>query len=361
MKRFRIVIRIAMTVIGVGAGPGLYFLVAKVLETAGFENFTQLLTDWANLVIMIVLAIIFGLIFNFLSPSLANWLQRKEKQLKSLPTIDMISGVAGLIIGMFIAYLLSRLLQVLPTQMDWFVLLVSVFAYIVLGYMGISIGVTKRDDIKSLFNIRRNKQDEEETFGSKKKLLDTSAIIDGRIYDIALSGFLEGTLCVPAFVLTELRHIADSEDDLKRGRGRRGLDILQKIQQLKEVEVEILNQDVPKLHEVDAKLIKLAQMLDASVVTNDYNLNKVAGVQGVQVLNVNELANAVKPVALPGERMFVKIVKEGKEQMQGVAFMPDGTMIVVQDARNLIGKDLEVEVTSSLQTSAGRMIFARIV
>ncbi len=360
MKRFKILIRITMTVVGLGAGPGLYFLAATIIAKAGFVNYTLLLTEWANLTIMIVLAIIFGLIFNFLSPTFANWLQKQEKQLRKVPIIDMMSGIAGFIIGLIIAYLLTRLLQILPSQLEWFVMPVSVLSYVILGYMGITVGVNRRDDIKSLFALRRRHEGIEKSDG-QTKLLDTSAIIDGRIHDIALTGFLEGTLCVPDFVLTELRHIADSEDDLKRSRGRRGLDILSKMQELSHISVEVLHQDIPDVLEVDAKLIKLAQKLNASVVTNDYNLNKVAGVQGVKVLNVNELANAVKPVALPGENMIVKIVKEGKEQMQGVAFMPDGTMIVVQDARDKIGQDLNVEVTSSLQTSAGRMIFARIL
>ncbi len=361
MKRIRVLIRVMMTLVGVGIGLGIYFVADTIARQIGFQSFSQILETWAVLAIMVALAIIFGLIFYFLSPAFAQWLVKKEKELKSVPTIDMISAVAGLIIGLFIAYLLTRLLQILPTGVQWFVLPMSIGLYVVLSYMGISIGLNKRDEIRSFFSIKRKKDGLNFEGESKIKLLDTSAIIDGRIYEVALTGFLEGKICVPDFVLTELRHIADSEDDLKRGRGRRGLDVLTKMQALKEVDVEVLHQDVPEVSEVDAKLIKLAQMINASVVTNDYNLNKVAEVQGVSVLNVNELANAVKPVALPGEKMLVKIVKEGKEQMQGVAFMPDGTMIVVSDARNRIGEEFEVEVTSSLQTSAGRMIFARII
>lgn len=361
MKRFKVLLKTIMTIVGVGVGFGLYFLADTVAQRIGFQSFAQTLMSWAVLLIMFAMAAIFGLIFYILSPKFADWLIVKEKELKNVPTIDMVSSVAGLIIGLMIAYLLTRLLQILPLTMQWFVLPVSVGLYIVLGYMGVSVGLNKRDEIKALFSIKRKKEDAGEEYESKAKLLDTSAIIDGRIYDVALTGFLEGKICVPDFVLTELRHIADSEDDLKRGRGRRGLDILSKMQSLTEVEVEILHEDVPEIKEVDAKLIKVAQMINASVVTNDYNLNKVAGVQGVSVLNVNDLANAVKPVALPGERMLVKILKEGKEQMQGVAFLADGTMIVVSDARDRIGEELEVEVTSSLQTSAGRMIFARII
>jgi uncharacterized protein YacL len=352
-----------MTVVGVGVGFGIYFLADALVVRIGFQSFSKVLMSWAVLLIMLAMAAVFGLIFYLLSPAFANWLIKMEKELKDVPTIDMVSAIAGLIIGMFIAYLLTRLLQILPSDIQWFVLPVSVGLYVVLGYMGISLGLNKRDEIKKLFSVRRKK--EEGILGKsedlKLKLLDTSAIIDGRIYDIALTGFLEGKLIVPDFVLTELRHIADSEDDLKRGRGRRGLDILAKMQGLSQIKVEVTHQDIPEIPEVDAKLIKLAQKMKAQVVTNDYNLNKVAEVQGVQVLNVNDLANAVKPVALPGERMLVKIVKEGKEQMQGVAFMPDGTMIVVSEAKNKIGEELNVEVTSSLQTSAGRMIFARII
>ena len=362
MKRFKVLIRTVMTIVGVGIGFGLYFLADTIAQRIGFLSFSQTLMTWVILFIMIALAVIFGLIFYFLSPAFSDWLIAKEKELKNVPTIDMVSSVAGLIIGLFIAYLLTRLLQILPGGLQWFVLPVSVGLYVVLGYMGISMGLNKRDEIKSMFSIKKKRDDFHFTLGDTKiKILDTSAIIDGRIYDVALTGFLEGKVCVPDFVLTELRHIADSEDDLKRGRGRRGLDILAKMQGLDQIEVEVLHQDVPDVPEVDAKLIKLAQKMGGAVVTNDYNLNKVAEVQGVSVLNVNDLANAVKPVALPGERMLVKIVKEGKEQMQGVAFLPDGTMIVVSEARNRIGEELEVEVTSSLQTSAGRMIFARII
>lgn len=361
MKRIRVLIRTIMTIVGVGVGFAIYFIADNVAKEIGFQSFSQVLVTWAVLAIMIALALIFGLIFYFLSPAFADWFLTKEKELKNVPTIDMLSAVAGLIVGLFIAYLLTRLLQILPPKTQWFIMPVSIGLYIVLSYLGISIGLNKRDELKSFFSLKRKKEGFRFEDDSKIKLLDTSAIIDGRVYDVALTGFLEGKICVPDFVLTELRHIADSEDDLKRGRGRRGLDILMKMQALTQIDVEVLHQDIPDIQEVDAKLIKMAQMMNASVVTNDYNLNKVAEVQGVGVLNVNDLANAVKPVALPGEKLYVRIVKEGKEQMQGVAFLPDGTMIVVSDAKNLIGDDLQVEVTSALQTSAGRMIFARIV
>jgi uncharacterized protein YacL len=184
-------------------------------------------------------------------------------------------------------------------------------------------------------------------------------IIDGRIFDICQTGFIEGTLIIPNFVLEELRHIADSSDNLKRNRGRRGLDILNKIQKELSIEVQIYEKDFPDIAEVDSKLLKLAQILNGKVITNDYNLNKVAEFQGVSVLNINELANAVKPVVLPGEEMHIQVVKDGKEAGQGVAYLDDGTMIVVEGGRKHIGEFMDVVVTSVLQTAAGRMIFAK--
>jgi len=194
---------------------------------------------------------------------------------------------------------------------------------------------------------------------SNDKILDTSVIIDGRIADIATTGFVEGTLIVPQFVIGELQYIADSSDTLKRNRGRRGLDILKELQENKRIQVEIYDGDFEDVPEVDIKLIKLAELKNGIVVTNDYNLNKVCEVRNVPVLNINDLANAVKQIVIPGEEMVVTVIKEGKEQNQGVAYLEDGTMVVVEGGRKLISKTLPVVVTSVLQTSAGRMIFAR--
>ena len=193
------------------------------------------------------------------------------------------------------------------------------------------------------------------------KVLDTSVIIDGRIADVCETGFLDGTLVVPQFVLKELQQVADSSDSLKRNRGRRGLDILQKIQKMSGVEVMISDVDFPEVREVDLKLIELARTLQGKIVTNDFNLNKVAQLRGVDVLNINELANSLKPVVLPGEMMKVFILKEGKEYNQGVAYLDDGTMVVVDNARKMIGKTIDVVVTSVLQTTAGKMIFGRFI
>jgi uncharacterized protein YacL len=197
------------------------------------------------------------------------------------------------------------------------------------------------------------------TRGQLPKLLDTSVIIDGRIADVCETGFLEGPLVIPQFVLRELQHIADSSDSLKRNRGRRGLDVLHRIQKQNELEVIISDQDFPKLREVDAKLVELAKRMNGTIITNDFNLNKVAELQGIMVLNLNQLSNALKPVVLPGESIHVLILKEGKEPDQGVAYLDDGTMVVIEGGKRLMGNELDVTVTSVLQTTAGRMIFAR--
>jgi uncharacterized protein YacL len=191
------------------------------------------------------------------------------------------------------------------------------------------------------------------------KILDTSVIIDGRIADIAETGFLEGALVIPQFVLRELQLVADSADSMKRNRGRRGLDVLQRLQKMSNLSIEIVEEDFPRVREVDMKLIELAKIYDCKIMTNDFNLNKVAQVRGVEVLNINELANSLKPIVLPGELMRVFILKEGKEYNQGVAYLDDGTMVVVDNARKMIAKTIDVSVTSVLQTTAGKMIFGK--
>ena len=224
-------------------------------------------------------------------------------------------------------------------------------------YLGTKIGAAKFREL-SVSNIRTLFKPKASEEGNK--ILDTSVIIDGRIADICETGFIEGTLVIPQFVLKELQHIADSSDHLKRNRGRRGLDILHKLQKKSDVNVVITDTDFPSVREVDAKLVQLAKRTNAKIITNDFNLNKVARLQGISVLNVNELANSLKPVVLPGEIMNVYIMKEGKEQNQGVAYLDDGTMVVVEDGKRFMGRIVESEVTSVLQTTAGRMIFAKL-
>ena len=269
--------------------------------------------------------------------------------------LDQTLGLAlGLGAGLVLAALSSLALGPLAV-LPW-VGAAQLGVLLVCGYVGLVVGAAKGDQLNlEAFPVFQTSRDE----ASTAKLLDTSVIIDGRIADIAEAGFLDGTLLIPQFVLWELQLVADSADGLKRNRGRRGLDILQRIQKLTSVEVRILEKDYPKLKEVDQKLIELGKETGAKIVTNDFNLNKLAGLHGVAVLNINELANTLKPVVLPGETMKVFILKEGKEYSQGVAYLDDGTMVVVDNARNQISQTIEITVTSVLQTTAGKMIFGR--
>ncbi len=284
-----------------------------------------------------------------------------EQWLHKTPTQDLVMGSVGLILGLIIANLLGSLLSFLGPIGKLIWLLITVL----LGYLGLSVSVKKREEILGLFGSITRFGKEKPLKGEPKmanlKILDTSVIIDGRISDLCESGFIEGTLLVPGFVLEELRHIADSSDLLKRNRGRRGLDILNKMRKDPEIKVQIYdnNKGLDENAEVDTKLVKLGQKLGGKIMTNDYNLNKVAELHGVKVLNINELANAVKPVVLPGEEMVVQVVKDGKESGQGIGYLDDGTMIVVDGGRRYIGQTINVVVTSVLQTAAGRMIFAK--
>jgi len=311
-------------------------------------------------------ASILGLILGiFLSPWIirgALWVTMKlEQTLQKTPTQDLFTGAIGLIIGLIIANLIGSMLS----DFGWIGKGLWILLTLLLSYLGLSVSVKKREEIWSIFSsfprlVSKDKLGKSDR-QSFNKVVDTSVIIDGRIADLCASGFLEGTLIVPTCVLEELRHIADSPDLLKRNRGRRGLDILNKMRKDENINVQIYEnvrglEDIP---EVDAKLVKLAQRLGAKIVTNDYNLNKVAELHGVKVLNINELANAVKPVVLPGEEMTVQVIKDGKEAGQGVAYLDDGTMIVVDGGKRYMGQTITVMVTSVLQTAAGRMIFAK--
>ncbi|OHE56019.1 MAG: twitching motility protein PilT [Thermodesulfovibrio sp. RBG_19FT_COMBO_41_18] len=265
----------------------------------------------------------------------------------------IIGGLLGISCGLLFAYLLILPLRpILGEDIG----VISFWVMAVFGYGGLLLGLSKGKGISiaGIFRLFRGQGIEENL-----KILDTSVIIDGRIADVCETGFLEGVFILPQFILQELQHIADAADPMKRARGRRGLDILHKIQKMSRITVRIVDEDFPKIKEVDAKLVALAKLLNAKVITNDFNLNKVAELQGVSVLNINELASSLKPVVLPGETMKVFILKEGKEYNQGVAYLDDGTMVVVENARRLIGKNADVTVTSVLQTTAGRMIFSK--
>jgi len=279
-----------------------------------------------------------------------------ERGLRRISVRGLSSAVFGLIFGLLAAKLLTDAVMLLPVD-EATARTTRVIFSLVLCYLGMIVAIRGRDEFNLIIPYVKFKRQDQ---AQENILLDTSVIIDGRIIDLCQTKFIEGRLVIPRFVLKELQQIADSSDALKRNRGRRGLDILNKIQKLERVVVRIHDEDFPEIKEVDAKLVKMAKVLDAKIFTNDYNLNKVAELEGVTVLNINELSNALKPVVLPGEVMEVKIVKEGKELNQGVAYLDDGTMVVVEEARRLIGQTLTVAVTSVLQTSAGRMIFGKI-
>lgn len=287
---------------------------------------------------------------------------RVERYLNATPMAQVFVGAVGLIVGLAIAALLTQLLTFGGPSLISGTL--SVITYLVLGYLGVSVSTKRWREFPLMPWLRRGERQRERSVapssGLIPKILDTSVIIDGRIFDICKTGFVEGPLIVPQFVLAELRHIADSSDALRRNRGRRGLDVLQRIQKELELPIVVDETDFEDVEEVDVKLLKLAQLIGGIVVTNDYNLNKVASVTGVRVLNTNELANAVKPVVLHGEEMVVQIVREGKEPGQGVGYLEDGTMIVVDNGRRFIGDTVEVVVTTVLQTAAGRMIFTKM-
>ena len=355
-------LRIFIIILGIAIGPGIVFLVFGIINTISDVTVTQQLASWAIMVIFVSGAVISGIIFLLLSGRIAKSIEsavrRLEASVSNASPVKITSGVLGLIIGLVIAVLLSVLIGSIPVK--WISLPLTVIDYIIFGFLGWSLGYRKQFDFASVF-VRSKKPDApaKETMIAPK-ILDTSVIIDGRIFDICKTGIFEGEIVIPEFVLVELQHIADSADSMKRTKGRRGLDILSKIQKELSTPVRISDIDFDDTQEVDAKLIKLAKLINGKVVTTDYNLNKVAAVHKVDVFNINELSNAVKPVLLPGEELTVVIIKDGKEQRQGIAYLDDGTMIVVEGARGRIGEELDVVVTSVLQTAAGRMIFARI-
>jgi len=269
---------------------------------------------------------------------------------------NLSAAVFGLIFGFFMAWILTSVLKLIPMSIELFSSL-QIILILIFCYLGMVIAMRGKDEFNLIIPyIKFVRQDEREDV----VLLDTSVIIDGRIADILRIKFVEGRIVIPRFILRELQQIADSQDSLKRNRGRRGLDILNKIQKDSALNVKIQEDDFPEIKDVDAKLVKLAQLLGAKVATNDFNLNKIAELQGVIVLNINELANALRPVVLPGETMEVRISKEGKEYNQGVGYLDDGTMVVVDNTRHLIGQVIKATITSVLQTSAGRMIFAKL-
>jgi uncharacterized protein YacL len=279
-----------------------------------------------------------------------------EWRLRVMSLKRLIGAAIGSVLGIFGAYLFALVIRnsipTSPTQS-----FLQILVMMIMAYVGLAVGANKGDllNLSALGGIFGGEKQGKKSY----KILDTSVIIDGRIADIAETGFLDGIIVIPQFVLRELQLVADSADSLKRNRGRRGLDILQRLQKTASLQIQIVEDDFPAVREVDMKLIELAKLYEGKIITNDFNLNKVAQLQGVEVLNINELANSLKPIVLPGETMRVFILKEGKEYNQGVAYLDDGTMVVVDNARKMIGKTIDIAVTSVLQTTAGKMIFGK--
>ena len=402
------IIRYFITLTFAIAGGALLKLASPLVEM--FITLEFFLTDTGIFQLHLVglLCIIVGAILGglggwiaspFLIGKLKNFSSFVEKQLSKTPIHDVTAGAVGLAIGLIIANLLGNAFSRIPIVGDYIPIIFS----IVFGYVGIRLSIKKRKEsansfesvprvLKEILKSReKNKESntaenisEIENFSDENsisepvpiqekislekvettpnkniKLLDTNVIIDGRIADICKTGFLEGHLVIPVFVLEELQHIADSSDSLRRVRGRRGLDVLQSMRDDSTLDLEVMNVDFDDVHEVDSKLVRLAQKIGGKIITNDFNLNKVAQLRDVEVLNINDLSNAVKPVVIPGETMKVQVVKDGKEPGQGVAYLDDGTMIVIENGHRYLSRTISVEVTSALQTSAGRMIFAK--
>ncbi|EOT39118.1 PIN/TRAM domain-containing protein [Enterococcus columbae] len=312
-------------------------------------------------------AIIFFLLSLLLAGYISTAITKIEKKLSEFSLMYLLFGTVGTILGLVLGAILA--IPFYNWDIPFLKGFMPIILMVILGYFGFRIGTSRIEEWKKLFSIKSKKVEPQveqqmlerrvEDHFHKYKILDTSVIIDGRIYDITKSGFLEGVILIPNFVLYELQYIADSGDSLKRVRGRRGLDILNALQKEEGIAVEMYDGDFEDISEVDSKLIKLAKMLDGIIVTNDYNLNKVSEFQNVPVLNINALANAVKPVVIPGEDMEVLVVKAGTERQQGVAYLDDGTMVVVEDGQHYMNERIQVVVTSALQTAAGRMIFAK--
>lgn len=360
-KILRAIFVLLFTVLGIVLSRQGETVLALLLPNSVLTE-TILGITFMSLAAMLVGGIFGAIIGSFISPylikSLFMFTSTVEKSLSAMSTQDLIAGTLGLFLGLIIANLVGLAFGSVPYIGPY----VSVALSIILGYLGMHLVVSKKSELAGWLHLHA-----EGSFDKKKnkdhhtgKLLDTNVIIDGRVADIYRSGFLEGPIIVPVFVLEELQKIADSSDILKRNRGRRGLDILNHMRKNSKDDVIIVTDDFEDISEVDSKLVKLAREKNYKIVTNDYNLNKVAELQGVAVLNINDLAIAVKPAVIPGEQIFVQLVKSGKEEGQGVAYLEDGTMIVVENGSQCIGKEVPVIITSVLQTSAGKMIFAKL-
>ena len=354
--------RFFITLFGLILGFGLVLLIFRNQDVLGIAGYLDPLKSWVRILIYAVSTVLFGIIFFLLSPAIINgvvkMIRRIERRTSEMSMGQIFVGVIGLLLGLLIAVLLSLLVQKIhlrPVE-----ILIDVILFISLAYLGFKIPTSRIKEFNLPNWFKRGESNQADvSVKAKPKLLDTSAIIDGRFFDVYKTGVIEGNIVVPQFVLDELRHIADSADPLKRARGRRGLDSINALQENYPEKVIVSTADYPELDEVDTKLLRLSGDMDGIVVTNDYNLGKVAMVQSVPVFNINDLANALRINVVAGEVVELTIVKEGKEHGQGVAYFDDGTMIVVDGAAKLVGKTIPATVTSVLQTSAGRMVFAK--
>lgn len=350
---------ITLIYIVVGATIGFYYLPA-LWNAFGWHLVAPSMLVFLDIIIG---AIIFWLLALLLATPTLRLAKRVEKQLTTKNPIYLLFGTLLTIVGLVLAILIS--IPLWRTRIPVVNNILPILLMIIFSYYGFQIGTTRLDEWRKLLAKRRDKDDNGEVIARQDpnyhhyKILDTNILIDGRIYDLVKTGFLEGTLLVPNFVLYELQYIADSGESIKRVRGRRGLDILNKLRSEKIVPIEMYEGDFEDIPEVDSKLIALAKKVHGAIVTNDYNLNKVIQFQNVDVLNINNLAKSLRPRVIPGETLDVVVVKKGTERQQGVAYLDDGTMVVVEDGRYFMNKPIKVEVTSALQTDAGRMIFAR--
>ncbi|MBR3382298.1 MAG: TRAM domain-containing protein [Clostridia bacterium] len=356
-------IRFLITVFGAFLGFGVVWMVYKYQNELGVASLLTSIPIWAKTLLYVVFMVIFGVIFFFITPGIINSIAkltgRMERETNSLSMQQIFVGVIGLLAGLLIAALISLLIQKIPFV--WIVIPLDVIVFVIFGYLGWKIPTSRSKEINFPNWFRKGEASHPiESIKAMPKILDTSAIIDGRFFDVYKTGIVEGRIIVPGFVLDELRHIADSADPLKRTRGRRGLDSISLLREENPEKVSVHDADYADLAEVDTKLLRLATELNGIVVTNDYNLNKVASVQGVPIFNINDLANSLRINVVAGEIIDVLVVKEGKEHGQGVGYFDDGTMIVIDGAGPFVGETVTSMVTSVLQTSAGKMVFAKL-
>ncbi len=356
--------RTVFTIFGVIVGYGV-FLMLKDLAVAQELEIVNHFTYWGQIGVGTTFAIIFGIIFYKMAPFINRQskvvTENIERSIQSISPSDILLWIIGLVLGLVIAFLISFTLYG-TFNYKYIDFILTIVTYIVTIYLCIVIVTKKGREVFAILTKNTTApRPKSRKLDQSCKILDTSVIIDGRILDLLKTGFIEGDIIIPEFVLLELQQVADSSDSLKRNRGRRGLDILKQIRVDFDIDIYPTNGDkaLKEIPDVDIKLLKLAKDMKGKVVTNDYNLNKVASIKGVDVLNINELSNAIKPIVLPGENMNLFVVKEGKESNQGIGYLDDGTMIVVQEGRKYIGKNINVLVTSTLQTAAGRMIFVK--